>query len=155
MGVCMKKIINSCLLVFFVALVLISTATAQEKPLKIGKIFAKEEANQLYGKVVNYVLIKKDVLKAALARADKYVLFAVKNNQPVVLNQKRVPLIASSVTLAPREKAAVFSKEVVEELLNSSTDSVIRLEIRTGGVVTISNTTSTLEHATICPPSCL
>ncbi|MDH7603896.1 MAG: hypothetical protein QHH13_03265 [Melioribacter sp.] len=167
----MKKVIGSCLLVLMVALIFSSTASAQNKQLRIGKIFAKEEANQLFGKPVFSIAVKKDLLKAAVAKADKYILLSIKGKYPVILSGKRLPLLLeNNVSLQPNEKAFVFSKEVVEEFLNSSDDPVIYFELRglyynsnnmktpsleSGSTLfTVSNSSNTLEMATTCPPFC-
>lgn len=166
----MKKIISSCLLILFAAFVFTSTAAAQDKQLKIGKIFGKEEANQLFGKPVFSIAVKKDLLKAAVAKADKYVLLSIKGKFPVILNQKRMPLAENNVTLDPGEKAYVFSKEVVEEFLNGSTSSVVYFELRgtdyssnsvrtpnaaaAASLFTVSDSYNTLELSFACPPWC-
>jgi len=171
MGVCMKKVIGFCLLVLIGSLIFTSTAAAQNKHLRIGKIFAKEEANQLFGKPVFTIAVKKDLLKAAVAKADKYILLSIKGKYPVILNDKRLPLLLeNNISLQPDEKAFVFSKEVVEEFLNSSNDPVIYFELRglyynsnnmktpsieSGSTLfTVSNSNNTLEYATDCPPWC-
>ena len=172
MGVCMKKVIGFCLLVLIGSLIFTSTAAAQNKHLRIGKIFAKEEANQLFGKPVFTIAVKKDLLKAAVAKADKYILLSIKGKYPVILNDKRLPLLLeNNISLQPDEKAFVFSKEVVEEFINSSISPIVYFEIRgiskeeaTAKVTTatygantifsISDGYNTLELSTDCPPWC-
>ncbi len=169
MGVCMKKVIYSCLLILFV--VLFSTdASAQNKHLRIGKIFAKEEANQLFGKPVISIPVRKELLKAALSRADKYIYFSIKGKLPVILNSRRMSLLGDNFNLEPGEKAFGFSREVVEEFLNNTKGQVIYFEIRginnvdsenrnttasmANAVFSLSDSYSTLEMSTTCPPFC-
>lgn len=162
----MKKIIYLCIVIFFGAL-FASNVSAQSKELKIGKIFAKEEANQLFGKPSISIPVRKDLLKAALAKADKYVFFSLKGKLPLILNSRRISLLGDNVSLSANDKAFVFSKEVVEEFLNSSRSSVIYFEIRglnnlelntsaasPNAVFSLSDSYSTLEMSTTCPPFC-
>ncbi|MCX7797003.1 MAG: hypothetical protein N2249_00075, partial [Melioribacter sp.] len=126
----MKTLISSILLTAFVVLFLITNTTAQSNDIKIGKIFAKEEANQLFGKPVISIPVSKALIKAALAKADKYVLFTLKGKLPLILNSRRTSLLDENYTLEGGEKAFVFSKEVVEEFLNSTKEQIIYFEIR-------------------------
>lgn len=162
----MKKIVYFCFVIFFGTL-LVSNVSAQSKELRIGKIFAKEEANQLFGKPSITIPVRKDLLKAALAKADKYVFFSLKGKLPLILNSRRISLLGDNVSLSDNDKAFVFSKEVVEEFLNSSKSSVIYFEIRglnnlelnttatsPSAVFSLSDGVYTLEFATDCPPWC-
>lgn len=163
----MKKIISSFLLATFVALFLSTIATAQSRDLRIGKIFAKEEANQLFGNPVISIPVSKALLRAALAKADKYVLFTLKGKIPLILNSRRTSLLGDNYTLEGGEKAFVFSKEVVEEFLNNSKGQVIYFEIRginnaeknptaaSSAIFSLSDGVYTLEFAMICPPMCI
>ncbi|MEG8947968.1 hypothetical protein [Rosettibacter firmus] len=163
----MKKIVYFCFVIFFGTL-LVSNVSAQSKELRIGKIFAKEEANQLFGKPSITIPVRKDLLKAALAKADKYVFFSLKGKLPLILNSRRISLLGDNVSLSANEKAFVFSKEVVEEFLNSSKSSVIYFEIRglnnlelnttatsPNAVFSLSDGVYTLEASMICPPACI
>ncbi len=165
----MKKTLSITLMISFMVILFSSLTIAQNQDVRFGKIFGKEEANQLFGKVDFSVKIKKDILKAALSRVDKYILFAVKGKRPLLFNSSRKPLLDNNVTLDTGEKGFLFSKEVVEEFLNSTNDSVIEIEIRGGeavrgsrttsslqanSILTLSNSISTLEFATDCPPYC-
>jgi len=167
----MKKVIGSCLLVLLTVLIFTSTAEAQDKHLKIGKIFAKEEANQLFGNPVISIPVRKDLLKAAIAKADKYVLLTIKGKLPLILNSRRLSLLGDNYALNNSERAFVFSKEVVEEFLSSSKSPVVYFEIRgisaaeanqkvtsaaygANTVFSVSDGYSTLEFATYCPPWC-
>jgi hypothetical protein len=166
----MKKTLSITLMISFMVILFSSLTVAQDRNVRFGKIFGKEEANQLFGNVVFSVKVKKDIIRAALSRVDKYVLFAIKGKRPLLFNSRRKPLLDDNVTLDPGEKGYVFSKEVVEEFLNSTNDSVIEIEIRgaewgsgrrasgslsSNAILTLSNSVSTLELSTDCPPYCV
>ncbi|MEW6196945.1 MAG: hypothetical protein AB1521_17500 [Bacteroidota bacterium] len=168
----MKKTITFLVCALFIAALSSSTTTAQFKDLKIGKKFTVNQADQLFGKVKNSVTISKAELKAAVAKADKFVYFAIRNNKAYVLDGRKISLLDNqSFTLGKNEVVYVFSKSVVEDFLNSTTNlsvsssktgtanisttgsETITLEQREG-VFTLSDGASTLEMSYACPPIC-
>lgn len=130
-----------------------SLSHAQGKLGEIGKIFSKEEADQLFGKVIGSVQITKAELKKALASAKDYVLFTVKNNRALVMNEKKQSLTMEKVALAADEVAHIYSKSKVEEFLSSSKTETIYVE-RRAEVLSLTSGLMTLEGAWICPPFC-
>ncbi len=163
----MKKTTRFFLMILYVAFLFTSVATAQSRQLKIGKIFAKEEANQLFGKPVISIPVSKDLLKAALRQADKYLFFSIRGKLPLILNSRRISLLGDNTQLYSKEKAFVFSREMVEEFLKNSKGSVIYFEIRginnfdvntaafsSNAIFSLSDSYSTLEMSATCPPFC-
>lgn len=142
------------LLPLIVLITLVSTTgiSAQSKNLTIGKIFTKQQANELYGPVLTSVQISKEELRAAIAKAKNYVLFAIKDGKAFIMDERKVSLRGDLSFLSYNEKANVFSKSVVERFLNSSA-ATLTLEQRTT-VFTVSSENSTLEYASVCPPWC-
>ncbi len=168
----MKKIIPFLVCAAFIVALSSSITTAQFKDLRIGKKFTAREANQLFGNVKNSVTISKAELKAAVAKADKYVYFAIRNNKAYVLDKRRISFLDNQLfTLGKNEVVYVFSKSVVEDFLNSTANlsvsssktgttnisttgsETITFEQREG-VFTVSDGTSTLEMSYACPPIC-
>lgn len=142
------------LLPLIVLITLIYTAgiSAQSKNLIIGKIFTKQQANELYGPVITSVQISKDQLRAAVAKAKNYVLFAIKDGKAFIMDERKVSLTGDLSFLSYSEKANVLSKSVVEKFLSSSSDAVT-LEQR-ATVFTVSSSESTTEGSYPCPPLC-
>lgn len=150
----MKKITSLLTLSAFVLVLCASIVSAQDSKTKtIGKIFTKDEADQLFGKVINSVELKKSDLKKALTKSKNYVLFSVKNNKALVMDEKKQSLTDARVSLASDEVAHVFSKDVVNEFLKKSKVETLIVEERVG-VVSISDGNFVLEMAGICPPIC-
>lgn len=144
------------LLPLIVLITLISTAgiSAQSKNLTIGKIFTKQQANELYGPVITSVQISKDQLRAAVAKAKNYVLFAIKDGKAFIMDERKVSLTGDLSFLSFNEKAFVFSKGVVEKFLAIPTlTDIITVENR-ATVNTVSSENSTMEYSTACPPVC-
>lgn len=168
----MKRTITFLVCAVFIAALSSSITTAQFKDLKIGRKFTVNQADQLFGKVKNSVTISKTELKAAVAKADKFVYFAIRNNKAYVLDGRKISLLDNQLfTLGKNEVLHVFSKSVLEDFLNSTTNlsvsssktgsanistsssEIITLEQRES-VFTISNGTSTIEMSLDCPPFC-
>jgi len=137
-----------------VLIALISTAgiSAQSKNLTIGKIFTKQQANELYGPVLTSVQISKEELRAAVAKAKKYVLFAIKDSKAFIMDERKVSLTGDLSFLSYNEKANVLSKSVVERFLSSSSNTVTLEQRET--VFTVSSSESTTESSLPCPPLC-
>ncbi|MBI1937537.1 MAG: hypothetical protein HYS25_05380 [Ignavibacteriales bacterium] len=137
-----------------VLIALISTAgiSAQSKNLTIGKIFTNQQANELYGPVLTSVQISKEELGAAVAKAKKYVLFAIKDGKAFIMDERKVSLTGDLSFLAYHEKANAFSKSVVERFLSSSSNTITFEQRET--VFTVSSSESTTESSLPCPPMC-
>ena len=166
----MKKGICSVLiLLLFASTVLVN---AQGKLGLVGKIFNKKEANVLFGKVIGSVQIKVSDLNQAIAQANDYIFFTVKNGQAVVTNEKRKPLTQDSFSavLKADEPMILFSKSVLQDFLQktglsgtqpnvssagvtTASAGVITVEVR-AGVTTFTSGDYTLEMAMMCPPIC-
>ncbi len=149
----MKRVFSFFVLAAIIVASLSTISNAQSKEVKIGKKFTAKEANELFGTVTSSVQISKAELKAAVAKAKKYVYFAIKNNRAMVLSSRTLPLTANAEALKATDKAFLLSKTVVEEFLNTSSADYISLETR-GELFTVSDGYSTLEMSLPCPPIC-
>lgn len=166
----MKK--QKLLLVPLILVLLIgsSVISAQGKLGEVGKFFTSQEANVLFGKVISSFSIKANDLRKALDKANDYVLFAIKNNRVVIRDENRNRLSDENEQLDKNETMYIFSKSLVQKLLNSAsntkTDVNIFVEIRPevltltatnafrGNSVQGSAGDTTLEMAIVCPPIC-
>lgn len=148
----MKKVTSLLTLTAFVLVLFVSITSAQESKSKtIGKIFTKEEADQLFGKVIGSVQLTKSELKKALTKSKDYVLFSVKNNKALVMDEKKQSLTDARVSLASDDVAHVFSKSVVQEFLSKSKAETFAVEVR-ADVISISDGIFVLEMTIPCPP---
>lgn len=153
-GVCMKRLTSLCFLFSFVLVIFAGSTFAQGKLGIVGKKFNKQEANILFGKVIGTVKLTKAEMKEAIANAKDYVLFAVKNSRAHILDEKKNSLNAKNkISLRQEEKAYAFSKNIVEDFVNTSTADVFTVEVR-ASVLTVSDGFTTLEMASVCPPMC-
>lgn len=152
--VAMKKITSLLTLTAFILVLCVSLTNAQDsKSRTIGKIFTKDEADQLFGKVISSVELKKSDLKKALAKSKNHVHFKIKNKKALVMDERKQSLTDEMVSLASDEVTNVFSKSVVNEFLKKSKAETLIVEER-AGVLSISDGTFVLEFAGVCPPIC-
>ncbi len=128
----------------------------------VGKIFSKNEADILFGKVKSSLTISVDELNAAIAKGNQYILFTIKDGQVVIRNERRQHLSSERVSLMQDEILYIYSKSMVKDLLKAkksslslakSTAEAVAVEAR-DGVLTLSYNALTLEQSTVCPPFC-
>jgi oligoribonuclease NrnB/cAMP/cGMP phosphodiesterase (DHH superfamily) len=135
-------------------LVIYSSAAAQGKYGVKGKIFPHNQADSLFGKVTQSVQISTDELKGVIAKAKDYVFLTIKNNSPVVTNEKRESLIGNRVAPTHDETMHYFSKSKLTELLQGTSSTSVSIELR-GTTLTLSTMESTMDMMAACPPVCL
>jgi hypothetical protein len=150
----MKKLTTALGLVIFALLILTPQSLAQQREEKIGKIFNKREANILFGKVIASVEVKKSVIRAALRKTKKHMLFNMKNGRPVVTDERRRALIDNMEATSEKDIFAVFSTSVVQEFLDKDDSPTVLIE-RRAGVMSLSTESNVLEFSTTCPPFCI
>lgn len=156
-------------LTVFLALILVigsSTVSAQGKLGVVGKLFTKQEANVLFGKVIGSMNLSVTQLKNAISNTKDYVLISVKNNTVVLRDERRRSISEENEYLDDKDVLYIFSKSQIQNLLGStllkttsslsvsaSTDPVVTVEIR-ASVLTLTAGDTTLEFALPCPPMC-
>lgn len=118
-----------------------------------GKFFSKNEADKLYGKVLeSYSFIKTELLKI-ITETDSTVMFNFLNGSPVILGDQRKLLYPDSITVSKEEKFYLYSKSIVEKLISLYDYKEIYIEQRENNL-TLTNGNTTLEESMICPPFC-
>jgi len=162
----MKKL--KVLAVFFALILMIgsSVVSAQGKLGVVGKLFTKQEANVLFGKVIGSMNLSVTQLKNALSNTKDYVLISVKNNTVILRDERRRSISEENEYLDDKDVLYIFSKSQIENLLGSallkttsslsvsaSTDPIVTVEIR-ASVLTLTTGETTLEYALPCPPTC-
>ena len=160
------KTLKALITVFTIILMIGSSAVSAQGEGKlgvVGKFFTSQEADVLFGKVISSISIKANDLRKTLAKANHYVLFAIKNNRVIIQDENRNRLSDENEQLDKNETMYIFSKSQVLKLLNSANIFVeIRPEVLTltatntsrGNSVQASADDITLEYALPCPPIC-
>jgi hypothetical protein len=133
----------------FIIIISSSIAFAQT----IGKIYTKDEADKLYGNVIESVQISVSEVNSLLNQTQDKIMFSILNNQLVLLGDNRKVLSATTQNISPSDVFAVYSKSKLLELLNYGNGINVYFEKRASRP-TITFGLHTLEFATICPPIC-
>jgi hypothetical protein len=121
-----------------------------------GKIFTKEEADNLFGPVVQSVKISASQLQQMLSQTGDYLMFRFEGTSLYILNSKRSALYSSVGSLKSFSAAdvmKVYSTSVIKELLNKGQSDTITIEERQS-VMSVTDGDYTMEYALGCPPVC-
>jgi hypothetical protein len=128
---------------------------------QIGKIYAPEEANKLFGNVIYYVNINSNTLSELLNKTDKSIMFGLIDRQLIILDNHRNIIFPENTEFKETDVFTVYSTNVVMELLSGKalnkqidgeSDSVSIEQRRE--VLSVSTETNTLESGLKCPPLC-
>ncbi len=162
----MKKLKGLTVSLVLILMIGSSIVSAQGKLGVVGKLFTKQEANVLFGKVIGSMNLSVSELKNALSNTKDYVLISVKNNTVVLRDERRKSISEENEYLDDKDVLYIFSKSQIENLLGSallkttsslsvsaSTDPIVTVEIR-ASVLTLTAGETTLEYALPCPPVC-
>lgn len=120
---------------------------------EVGKIFDKEEANGLYGPVLESRIMNVDEFKALINLTTDKVMFRLENNQISILGDTRNLLYSNSKFIVTNQLFHMYSKSKVIELLNIGKSEIVVLENRKE-VFSITVGDYTLEMSNPCPPNC-
>ena len=119
-----------------------------------GKIVSKEEADKLFGPVLESKEISVSDLLALVQQTKNSVMFGIINSELHILGDGRKVLHPAGKPVKPEVVFYHYSKEVVLELLNASSNGIAAVEARQDKL-TVTCGASTLEWSTFCPPYCL
>ena len=144
------KINESKILFLFFYIFLFSTACFSQT---VGKIYGKEEANALFGNVIDSTSISLCDLISAINQTQNYVMFQIINGELIILGDGREVLYPVDKIVDPKEVFALFSKSKVVELLSLSSGNLVTVEKRQSHL-TVTFGLNTLEEGWPCPPMC-
>jgi hypothetical protein len=131
-----------------------STSFSQTSTKVIGKIYTKEEANQLYGPVIKSIEISTNTLYSLAQKTPNYIMFNVMNDKIIVLDAQRKEIFGDVQNLTSSTSFHVYSTSQLLNLLKSGGESITYVQSR-NNVMTITNGAFTMELAQICPPFCI
>lgn len=122
-----------------------------------GVIYSREEADKLYGKVLNSKAISNEELNGYLSKTDSYIMLYFNKDQkaaPVILDQSQKALNTSYESKASRPaELKVYSVSKVKELIEKGGENTTMIEQRED-VISLTNGEYTLEMSLGCPPWC-
>ncbi len=144
------KINESKILFLFFYVFLFSSVSFSQA---VGKIYSREEANNLFGNVIDSTSISLCDLISAINQTQNYVMFQIINGELIILGDGRKVLYPVGKIVDPKEVFALFSKSKVIELLCLSSGNTVAVEKRQNHL-TVTFGLNTLEFGEPCPPIC-
>lgn len=144
------KINESKILFLFFYIFLFSTVSFSQT---VGKIFSQEEANNLFGDVIESVPINLCDLISAINQTQNYVMFQIIRGELIILGDGRKVLYPVGKNVDSKEVFALFSKSKVMELICLAGGNAVTVEKRQSHL-TVTFGLNTLEESWPCPPFC-
>lgn len=118
-----------------------------------GKIFKKEEADQLFGKIIESVDIDIVTFNSLLDKTTKAVMFAILNGELCLLGDNREILTPVKNQVTQDQVIKWADKSAVLELLKNGNADFITVETRENHT-TVTYGDCTMEDLYPCPPYC-
>ncbi|HKB84589.1 MAG TPA: hypothetical protein VKD08_00345 [Ignavibacteriaceae bacterium] len=119
----------------------------------LGEIITRDTAVQEFGQVGISVLISSDLLQSISEMTTDLLMFNIIEEKLVILGDKRKILYPEGFLVPAETVFKVYSKTKVLELIESGGSDDNFVEFR-GDNLTITNSDSTLEFGSLCPPYC-
>lgn len=139
-----------------VLIFLISFGNYSSAQTKIaGKIVSKNEADQLFGPVLESLQMNTSDFESLINKCEDYMLFSFEPASLNIFNKYRSLLFRNGSTreFSMTDKMKMYSVSVIKELLAKGQATKIVIE-RRQEVLSITDGSYTMEYAAICPPDC-
>ncbi|MBA4405754.1 hypothetical protein C0389_00610 [bacterium] len=136
-----------------VSFIIVFLSTLNLSGQTIGKIFSKNEANTLFGPVIESKSITVTDLTNVLSQTNQYVMFLIKDGRIAIKVDSGQLISDGAVNINPTDVFYKFSKSIVKDLLYFSTLGIVNVE-RRESVFTLTTGDVTLENGLPCPPFC-
>lgn len=157
----MKKFTLSTIVLAMLFAFAVNTS-AQGKYGIVGKLFSEEEAERIYGPVLESETITMSDIEGMMKKAGSYMLFKVRGNRALVANAQRQSLTGEKFNISDNDVFNVYSKRMVAHLLaasrrdNAGNKASESVEVQQRAeVVTLQSGAYVLELALVCPPICM
>jgi len=120
-----------------------------------GKIYGKEEANKLYGPVLESMTIPVEKFKTMVEKAGASMLFNFEKGSLYIFNEKRASVFSNGGVRAFTSNAVMkrYSVSVINQLLTKGNNSSVVIEKRQN-VLSVTVGEYTMESSVDCPPYC-
>lgn len=119
----------------------------------LGKIISRAEAEQQFGSVGISSLIESIRLQQIAGMTSNLLMFNIMDGKLIILGDKREVLYPEGFSVPADTVFKVYSKLKVLELIEAGGAEDNSVEFR-GETLTITNSDSTLEFGSLCPPLC-
>ncbi len=149
----MKKL-NIFSISFLFSLFLLISSSYSQAQGTVGKIYSKDQADQLFGPVLNSQTINAHALQALATKCPQYIMFNIVNGQLYILNANRTVLYGPSAhAVNPAQVFHFCSASMILNLIQTSGATSISVEQRQNNL-TVTAGSYTLEDFMTCPPTC-
>lgn len=138
----------------FVLFAILLTANVGLSQTIIGKIFTKNEADDIFGQVYTSVEVSSDLLNILTSYTQDYMMFRISFGNLIILGDQRKLLYPGDIIVDPKEEMRLFSVSLVKKLLTDGNESTTKIELRKNDLLTITNGNYTLDFSAGCPPFC-
>lgn len=118
-----------------------------------GKIYTKEEADKLFGKVIESVAVDIEKFNSIMAMTETNIMFRVMNETLFILGDDRKVLYPAGSSVTKEEVFHRAGKPVIEELLSQCKNAQVIVE-RREDCTTLTYGNNTVEEMVLCPPYC-
>ena len=118
-----------------------------------GKIVSKEEADKLFGPVIESKEISVKDLLELIKATEKAVMFKILDGELCILGDGRKTLLPAGKVIATDIVFGHCSKEVLLELISPNVNGIAFIEQRKDKL-SITCNEQTLEWVADCPPIC-
>lgn len=145
----MKSLFKSILFCLYLFVVLTNSLEAQP----YGKIFTKQEADEIFGPVLQSVAIPKHSIQIFLSQTNNNIMFSIQNGNVIILDNKRNVLFPKGISVNSSEVFTLFSVSTLNTLLLKGNESSVYIEKRSE-VLSVSTGGFTMEVGVLCPPIC-
>lgn len=145
----MYPFLKAAFFTLLVSLVIIPNSLAQT----YGQLFSKQEADEKFGPVIHLVAISKPTIQNFLTQTNNYIMFKVKDNKAIVLDNKRNIIFPPGEIIKSSDVFTMYSISVVYELLSKGNENNVYIEQRSE-VLSVTYGGSTMEIGVHCPPIC-
>lgn len=145
----MKSFFKTILFCSYLFVVLTNTLDAQP----YGKIFTKQEADEIFGPVLQSIAIPKHSIQIFLSQTNNNIMFMIQNENVIILDNKRNVLFPKGILVNSSEVFTLFSVSTLNTLLLRGNESSVYIEKRSE-VLSVSTGGFTMEVGILCPPFC-
>lgn len=118
----------------------------------LGKLYSKEEADKLYGKALESVVLSTDEVKRLADESPERIMFNFISSSLIILNRKR-QTIYGDYAAKSGEVFSVYTTSKLLELIQTGKEAETSFEKREEKN-TVTNGNVTLEFSGDCPPDC-
>jgi hypothetical protein len=138
---------------FTFALLLILSGLSFSQQI-VGKIYAKQDADNIYGPVLSSIPVNSTTLTGLLSNSTNYIMFRIDNGAVYIIDNNRRLLYGGSISVNPNDVYRLFSISLVGKIIQDGKCQVTYIENRNNNILTITNGLFTLEVSNPCPPYC-